>query len=633
MEAVARFERMNAHRKDIAKHIETLFRPIQEQLRKTHEEELRKAQSDALKTNNGAAMLPVESEVFIRHTNALTVARAQVIADAYSRFQEPSGQAGLDDLIHFHATTIAARKGAFQQHVTGVAVRTGRNVSMQLPALLVRFERETGISLLEGKSILAKQDVSANVTAPASHPAAEEPAMSPEQIVVATRSLANVDTSRLGVLLWFLIHADTAMSGLKSTRIRVNSGSTLSIYRDQATEFGREVGRDEIDWWINRKETDLAEFSKRAALALKSAQVLKESSHALKKIDVERYEELVEWIKAFAAKHSEQITAVLEFASWLHSRNPLAPTILFTYKVWGSTRLADRIAPITWVANSPEEEGQEVMERLIETAWGFQSRGLYTYVHAAFDIAADFYDDPSKRDLPIPASRVVRWTARQVIDECATFFEFLRNSLRDIEKELEERSARETRITSELFWKSFVEKARKSAKVEPLTWDFKETLSFWHAANGDARRIEKTKFASDIASFANAEGGCLIVGITDSRKVVGVSNDLREVENRLTSTHQAIREHFSYPRDICRILQVSLADDDNVEKICFVVAVPKACEPAAATDGKGAYIYPQRTGSGTIKADKDQLLNARIHIKNDSYGFLDDLDQFVSEQK
>lgn len=470
-----------------------------------------------------------------------------------------------------------------------------------------------------------------NATATAFHATAEESAMSPEQVVVATRSLSNVDTSRLGVLLWFLIHADTAMSGLKSTRIRVNSGSTLSIYRDESTEFGREVGRDEIDWWINRKETDLAEFAKRAARALKSAQVLKENSQALKKVDVDRYEDLIDQIKTFATRHSEHIAAVLEFASWLHSRNSLAPSILFTYKVWGSTRLADRIAPITQVADSPEEESNEVMESLIETAWGFQSRGLYTYVHAAFDIAADYYDDPSKRDLPIPASRVVRWTARQVTDECATFFEFLRNSLRDIDKELEERSARETRITSELFWKSFIEKARSSAKAEPLNWDFKETLSFWHAPNGDARRIEKTKFASDIASFANAEGGCLIVGITDSRKVVGVSNDLREVENRLTSAHQAIREHFCYPRDICRILQVSLADDDGVKRICFVVAVPKACEPAAATDGKGAYIYPLRTGSGTINADKDKLLNARIHTKNDSYDFLNDLDEFVSE--
>jgi hypothetical protein len=457
--------------------------------------------------------------------------------------------------------------------------------------------------------------------------------MSPEQVAEATRPLLNIDTSRLGVLLWILIHADSAMSSLRFTRVRVNPDSAISIYRDELTEFGHEVGRDEIDWWINRKETDLAEFSKRAALALQSAQVLKEGSQALKRIEVEHYEALISSIREFATKQSEQITTILEFASWLHGRNPLAPSILFTYKVWGSTRLADRIAQITQAANSPEEEAPAVMKRLTETAWGFQSRGLYTYVHAAYDIGADFYEDPANCDLPIPVSRVVRRTARQVTDECATFFEFLRNSLRDIERELEKRSTRETRIASELFWRNFIDKVRKSAKAESLTWDFKETLSFWHVANGDARRIEKTKFASDIASFANAGGGCLIVGVTDNRKVVGVSDDPREIENRLTATHQAIREHFCYARDICRMLQVSIADDDGVERICFVVAVPKACEPAAATDGQGSYTYPQRTGAGTIKADKDQLLNARFHEKNDDYGFLDELDQLIAERQ
>ncbi len=45
IEVVSRSERMKAHRKDIADHIETLFRPIQAQVRNTHEEELRKPAS------------------------------------------------------------------------------------------------------------------------------------------------------------------------------------------------------------------------------------------------------------------------------------------------------------------------------------------------------------------------------------------------------------------------------------------------------------------------------------------------------------------------------------------------------------------------------------------------------------
>ena len=137
-----------------------------------------------------------------------------------------------------------------------------------------------------------------------------ETVMSPAQAAAATHSLVNTDTSRLGVLLWFLIHSDATLSSLKSTRVRVNPDDALAIYRDEWTAFGHEVGRDEIDWWVNRKETNLAEFSKRTALALELAQALKESSQALKKIDVERYEELIEQIKTFAVKQS----AALELA-------------------------------------------------------------------------------------------------------------------------------------------------------------------------------------------------------------------------------------------------------------------------------------------------------------------------------
>jgi hypothetical protein len=291
--------------------------------------------------------------------------------------------------------------------------------------------------------------------------------------------------------------------------------------------------------------------------------------------------------------------------------------------------MADRIVPLTTSADSPDRESPEILTVLTQIACGFQSRGLYTYVHSTWDLAADFYDDPSTHALPLPERPVIRRTARRVTDEFAVFFEFLRNSLRDIEKELEERSHRESRITSELFWRNFITKARNSKKTEPLSWDFKQTLGFWHAKTGDARRTEKFKLASDLASFANAQGGCLIVGITDDRLVVGVSDDPREIENRLKVTHEAIRDHFSYPRDVCRLLQVNIPDNNGLERVCFVISVPKTCEPAAAADGQGSYIFPQRTGSGTVRARKEDLENSRIHKKSDTYEFLEELDQFV----
>src|SRR5258707_13359864 len=118
---------MNYHHKDIGEHIETTFRAVQERLREEHHQDLREAQFAARKTNNGAALLPAEAASYIRHTKALTIARAQAIADAYTAFREPSGDAGLKDLTHYYNTALAARRSAFQGHATQVAQRTGRN--------------------------------------------------------------------------------------------------------------------------------------------------------------------------------------------------------------------------------------------------------------------------------------------------------------------------------------------------------------------------------------------------------------------------------------------------------------------------------------------------------------------------
>jgi hypothetical protein len=77
------------------------------------------------------------------------------------------------------------------------------------------------------------------------------------------------------------------------------------------------------------------------------------------------------------------------------------------------------------------------------------------------------------------------------------------------------------------------------------------------------------------------------------------------------------------------VRQVSGLDDEGNEKLCFVVAVARACEPAAACDGEGGYTYPVRMGSGTSKGDKEKLRSARVHDKNDSYAFLDELEAFI----
>ena len=626
---------MDYHRKDIGDHIETIFRPVQERLREEHQQDLNESRCTATKTNNGAALLPAEAASYIRHIKALTVARAQIVAEAYTAFHLPSGDAGAKDLVHFYNAILAARRSAFQGHASLVAKRTGRDLG-QLSGLLRSFERDAQVALLEGKSILSKQAVSFQRTQVSTPMRKAKRALSPSGAEAMTRKLLTPETMILGKLLWFLLRANSKMTDLTVRRIPIASNS-IGIQRNEGTEFAQEVGRDEIDWWINRKEIDIPEFAKQVAATLRSAQALKEAALRLKKLDVETYDEVIAAFQRFAAQHLEQVGVLYEFARWLYERDALAPSILFTYKVWGSTRRGDRMSPLTEIANSPDDETLEVMQKLTESAWGFTSAGLSRYVRAELEIGYEMYEaslgdgqKPSD-DMYVPEARVVRRAAREITDECSVFFEFLRNSLRDIERELKFRHSREARLTSDRFWKNVITKARKSPKAESMLWDFKETLSFWHITDPNAKRRAKQELAKDVASFANSEGGCLIVGVTDDRRVVGVANDPRDIENRLNDTYKALDEHFSYPRSICRVQQVAVADNDGNERLCFVITVARACEPAAAQDGSGAWIYPVRQGSGTVRADRLKLHNARIHDKNDRFTFLDELEQFAAE--
>ena len=51
---------------------------------------------------------------------------------------------------------------------------------------------------------------------------------------------------------------------------------------EETTEFGKEVGLDEIHWWIFEKETDIDELLLRTQRTLKSVQALKEAAVRLK---------------------------------------------------------------------------------------------------------------------------------------------------------------------------------------------------------------------------------------------------------------------------------------------------------------------------------------------------------------
>jgi hypothetical protein len=399
------------------------------------------------------------------------------------------------------------------------------------------------------------------------------------------------------------------------------------------TDFGREVGRDEIDWWVTRKERNVEELRHETSLALEAAQKLKKLSELLKAKNPETHADLLKILRQFAEDCAAEIDTIYQFILWLAARDLLAPTILYTYRVWGSTRRGDRDFQLDLNETKPKPE---TVRSLTEIALGLTAGRLPVMIRAEMEIGEEMYermnwDEESSSQISVPLSRVVRRGAAMAFEECAEYFEFIRDSLRnilfDIEKLVEQRDF----VNDEAFWRAFIEKAIRTPKAESQLWDFKETLTMWHVDKNHERDQAKVTFAEDVASFANARGGVLVIGVTDKREIVGIGTG-RKLEDKLKFAADVLSKHLDYPREIARLRQVVLAGKDGTGKICLVVVIAQACEPVGVHDGEGHYTYPIRRETGLTRVPRDEILTPKIHMKSDNYDFLRELYQFIYEK-
>ena len=136
------------------------------------------------------------------------------------------------------------------------------------------------------------------------------------------------------------------------------------------------------------------------------------------------------------------------------------------------------------------------------------------------------------------------------------------------------------------FWREFITKAVPLKMAEPQVWDFKETLAIWHA-EGSGKAKARLDFAQDIAAFANARGGILVVGVVDEpRHIVGVGSG-KELKNWLQFARAVIADQLDYSRDLVTFKQVA-------STLCLVIVVAQACQVTGVNDGNGGLTYPVR---------------------------------------
>ena len=251
------------------------------------------------------------------------------------------------------------------------------------------------------------------------------------------KELFNDTGLEMGKILWYLQKAKTVMYSKMWVKHDLSVMHTLDSVYDYLTDFGREVNPDEIHWWIFKRETDIETLRKKTEGVLTCVQNLKNNSLELKRRCCPKsYHDLIQELQIFVELHKKDINALHDYVVWLHEKDVLAPSILFNYRIWGSTRLSDRQMII--VSNTIDDESV-ILEKCTEIAFGLADKNGYKLDSVYMDMSNDIWDsDPeNSNQIEVQNTILIARASRQILDEFAIFIEFIRNSLRNINLDIE----------------------------------------------------------------------------------------------------------------------------------------------------------------------------------------------------
>lgn len=448
-----------------------------------------------------------------------------------------------------------------------------------------------------------------------------------EEEVKQHETLFSGSSLEIGKIHWYIQKADNEMGN--RCFIKQEKGAIREIMRDVLTPFGDEVGLDEIHWWVFKKEPKMEELLERTNTVLTSVQKLKEDSVSMKnKVAPESYADLVGRIKKFTERDGKEIHALHDYVVWLFSRDILAPIILFTPRVWGTTRLSDRMVQIR--ANSIEED-QQTVRKCAELALGLRGRFSHTIGEVHNDIAAEIYDSidpegPWPSSDPVSERTLLVQTSHKVLDELATYFEFIRDSMRNIILEIGKYNDQTRLLYNESFWSRFVTKAMAGNRVETQLWDFKNTLEMWQCKEEKKHEFE-VAFSEQVSSYANSSGGVLIIGITNEhpRKVVGI----QELESKMKFTKSVLDRCTGGNAGFVHFQQIRLKDEAGQERDCLVIAIAQTKKVIQVKDQQGKFSCPTRQATGLHRSEYDEVLQSKASVLYDNYNFLSGLNAFL----
>jgi len=414
----------------------------------------------------------------------------------------------------------------------------------------------------------------------------------------------------VGKFFWYILKAGTEVEKM--------NGHFGDVDKDKVEDFKAELKGDEIWWWVSKRENDLKIFLEKSKQAKIAAQKLKEVSNPFK--DTINWGGITELkpaisliigkIKKFTEDCKDNIGTLLDYVKWLHERDVLAPSILFTYRVWGSTRLADRARRI--IADSIDDDINNVKICSL-IALGLVDRFGYVISPALY--IPDH--GPQIIDYPEDDKRFVIKANIMVFRELATFFEFIRNSLNNIVLDAEKYQKELLILYDEGFWIKFIKKALQD--TENKLWDFKQTLDMW-MVDKSLKPKKQVVFCERVAAFANAKGGVFIVGITDKipRKVVG----LPDMENKKQLIGKALQKWIKYEDDFWFLKEIKLKNNNGIDCDCLIISIKQTRGVVGVETESGYYSYPRRVETGLERNDKDKIIQKKIGVYIDNFDFL-----------
>jgi hypothetical protein len=431
----------------------------------------------------------------------------------------------------------------------------------------------------------------------------------------------------LGRIHWMILRSVEAMDKNRFAEKRIEDGLRVT---SGFAEFGEKVGLDEIHWWVFQKEQNRHELLETTKAVLPGAMSLEKNSAKLRKRNPESYKELLTSLRNFCDAHSSEINSLLDYVTLLQARDPRAPRILFTYRVWGSTRMTDRTVELP-ADDSPPEDFQKLLAEIVLGVRGaFRRKIDENYAEIAYEMYESL-DPEHESDIHVPEGTLVERTASDVYNDCAVYFAEIRRSLRNIVLELEKFDEQRDLTESDAFWREFVTKAIQWKGAERQLWDFKETLSMWHIPDAAAREAGKVEFGEDVAAFANTTGGVFIVGVTDkTREIMGASASRSDLENRLKFATDVIARIVERGASITKLRHV-LIEANGQSKVVVLVLVAQSRKAVGVDNGGGKYSYPVRRETGKTLVSREEAGASKHFLKSDNYDFLKSLATFVQE--